>query len=154
MIYDLNKAQMERLLESQAVGRLGVCADGRTYVVPLCYVYRDGSIIGHSGHGMKVEMMRENPSVCFEVDEVTDLANWRSVIVWGRFEELRGEPAKSALSLLVTRLSPLIPGGSQDDTPHDGKDAASTRHILSRSSRHGVVFRIVVDEMTGRSEKR
>ena len=35
-------------------------------------------------------MMRENPWVCVEVDHMDNLANWRSVIAWGRFEELGG----------------------------------------------------------------
>ena len=32
--------------------------------------------------------MRANPFVCFEVEDIDDLANWHSVIAWGVFEEL------------------------------------------------------------------
>ena len=36
-------------------------------------------------------MMRANPFVCFEVEDIDDLANWHSVIAWGVFEELACE---------------------------------------------------------------
>jgi nitroimidazol reductase NimA-like FMN-containing flavoprotein (pyridoxamine 5'-phosphate oxidase superfamily) len=40
--------------------------------------------------GRKVEMMRQNNEVCFEVDEIYDMSNWKSVVAWGAFEELKG----------------------------------------------------------------
>ena len=41
--------------------------------------------------------MRANPLVCVEVDEIFSRQNWASVIVLGRYEELPGTPAHSAL---------------------------------------------------------
>lgn len=41
--------------------------------------------------GQKLHMMRANPFVCFEVEDIDDLANWHSVIAWGVFEELACE---------------------------------------------------------------
>lgn len=154
MVGDLTKSQTEHLLRTQVVGRIGCCEDGRAYVVPICYVYVDGCIYGHSGIGLKVEMMRANPQVCFETDEVDNLANWRSVILWGTYEELSGAERDEGLALLVERLAPLAGGDTTPPEPHDGPDVGSTRHFLDRSSRHGVVFRLRVSEMTGRFEKR
>ena len=53
-------------------------------------------------------MMRENPEVCFEVEQVDNLASWRSVIAWGTYEELHGSEAKKAMGLLVERVMPLM----------------------------------------------
>ena len=153
MVSDLNKSQMQALLHSATIGHLGCFADGRVYVTPICFVYHDGRIYAHSGLGMKTEMMSENPEVCFEVEEVRDIANWQSVIAWGVYKPLQGEEADRALERLVDKFASILPQGGNDQ-PHDGPDGASTRHILSRSSRHGVVFCIEVTEMTGRSEKR
>jgi nitroimidazol reductase NimA-like FMN-containing flavoprotein (pyridoxamine 5'-phosphate oxidase superfamily) len=153
MVSDLNKSQMLALLHSATIGHLGCYADGRVYVTPICFVYHEGSIYAHSGLGMKTEMMSENPEVCFEVEQVKDIANWQSVITWGMYKPLQGEEADRALGRLVDKLASTLPSG-EDDGPHDGPDGASTRHILTRSSRHGVVFRIEITEMTGRSEKR
>jgi nitroimidazol reductase NimA-like FMN-containing flavoprotein (pyridoxamine 5'-phosphate oxidase superfamily) len=155
MIGDLNRAEMERVLRTEAVGHLACCPDGRPYVVPIAYAYHEGCIYAHSGLGMKVEAMREQPEVCFQVEHIDNVAEWKSVIAWGRYEELDGEEADNALHLLVGRLSPLLPDSDAEnkDLESDGL-SGSTRHILSRSSRHGVVYRIRVTEMTGRFERR
>jgi nitroimidazol reductase NimA-like FMN-containing flavoprotein (pyridoxamine 5'-phosphate oxidase superfamily) len=154
MIGDLSERQIDHLLRTEVVGRIGCQEGGRIYVVPISYVYHEGDLYGHSGLGMKIEMMRQNPQVCFEVDHVNDLANWQSVIVWGTYEELEGEEAEKAMHLLVGRLTPLISeeGGH---LPHPWNDhGGSTEHILHRASRHGVVFRIRITEKTGRYEQR
>src|SRR5438128_2309466 len=104
MIRDLNKTQMESILCSEVVGHLGCYADGRLYVVPTGYVYHDGNIFAHSGLGLKIEMMHDNPNVCIQIDHITDLATWQSVIVWGRFEELHGQDAEEALRRIVEKL--------------------------------------------------
>jgi nitroimidazol reductase NimA-like FMN-containing flavoprotein (pyridoxamine 5'-phosphate oxidase superfamily) len=154
MIGDLNETQMVRILQTEAVGRIGCYAEDRTYVVPVAYAYAGGYIYCHSGLGMKIEMMRANPQVCFEVDHIEDLANWQSVIAWGTYEELDEEAAEDAMRILVERLTPLISGKSSG-LPHPWNGSnVSTEHVLHRASRHGVVYRIRITEKTGRYEKR
>jgi nitroimidazol reductase NimA-like FMN-containing flavoprotein (pyridoxamine 5'-phosphate oxidase superfamily) len=75
MLGTLTDAQIDRLLHTESVGRIGCHAGGRPYVVPVTYVYDGSAIYGHTGDGMKVRMMRENPAVCFEVDRMESLAN-------------------------------------------------------------------------------
>ncbi len=49
--------------------------------------------------------MRKNPEVCFQVDEMKDQANWKSVIVWGSYEEITNELERYyAMKFLVSRL--------------------------------------------------
>jgi len=80
---DLDKTQIDDFLKSQVVGRLG-CTDGdKIYVVPITYAYDNGSIYGHTKDGLKIRIMRSNPTVCFETDWVKDLTNWKSVIAYG-----------------------------------------------------------------------
>ena len=67
MIGDLTRAEMERLLRTEAVGHLACCPNGRPYVVPIGYAYYDGCIYAHSGLGLKVEAMRQ------QMMEVLDL---------------------------------------------------------------------------------
>jgi nitroimidazol reductase NimA-like FMN-containing flavoprotein (pyridoxamine 5'-phosphate oxidase superfamily) len=152
MIGDLNEIQIDHLLHTEFVARIG-CHDGeRGYIVPISYAYQDGCLYGHSGLGLKVEIMRANPSVCIEVDHIDDLAQWQSVIAWGTYEELEGSDAEAAMALLVGRLAPLIAeeGGR---LPHPWNDhGGSTEHILHRASRHGVIFRIRITDKTGRYE--
>jgi nitroimidazol reductase NimA-like FMN-containing flavoprotein (pyridoxamine 5'-phosphate oxidase superfamily) len=150
MLGELNRSEIQQILGKQAVGRIGCHANGRTYIVPITYVY-DGQagIYFHSLDGLKIQMMRANPSVCFEVDVVYDLANWQSVIAWGRFEELTGEAAASGLELVLNGLLPFITG--ETTTPSRGRSASS---YPDKSKSEVIVARLELVEMTGRFEKR
>jgi len=63
------RAVLEEILRESRVGRLGTAVDGRPYVVPMNFVYTNGSIILHTRRdGKKVKDIQRNPRVCFEVD--------------------------------------------------------------------------------------
>lgn len=141
----LRPAEIDHVLRTELVGRIGCHAEGKTYVVPIVYAYDGTYIYGHSGEGMKVRMMRANPNVCFEVDHMDSLTNWQSVIAWGQFEELHGDEAERALQLIVDRLTPLME--SATILPTHGVDAAV-------SGRKVVIYRIAVTRRTGRFERR
>lgn len=142
MLGTLTPAQITRLLRESTIGRIGVTADGKTYVVPVTYVYDGDSVYGHSVLGQKIRMMRKNPSVCFEVDDIRDMANWRSVIAHGRYEELTGDVAVAAAKLIAARLGPLTTS-----------DTAGPRG-RTRDSAPVVSYRIRLVEKSGRYERR
>ena len=105
-IEELSQEEVEELLEASAVGRIGCHAEGATYVVPIIYAYEDGSAYVASVEGRKTRMMRQNPEVCFEVDERSEGGGWRSVIADGTYVELDAEGAELALDLLARPLRP------------------------------------------------
>lgn len=148
MLGTLNKYQIDFLLRSEMIGRIGCSAEGMTYVVPITFVYDGKNILAHTREGLKVEMMRKNPAVCFEVDHVENMANWQSAIVQGRYEELKGNEAEEALQLLVNRLHPII--NSETMVPRHALALHKTpiTHDIKM-----VVFRIVIDEVSGKFEK-
>jgi uncharacterized protein len=146
----LDADEIDELLARGIVGRIGCHAGGRTYVVPITYAYEDGAIIGHSANGLKLQMMRENPNVCFEVDQMDDLANWRSVIAWGRYEELHGAEADHALAQLLGKLLPLT---ATSETSHPVKDLAHQHRAMAEGV-PAVVYRIRLTERSGRFERR
>jgi uncharacterized protein len=150
MLGKLDESQIEELLRTSLVGRLGCHADGRTYVVPITYAYEDGAIIGHSTDGLKLRMMRKNPSVCFEVDKMDDLSTWRSVIAWGRFEELIGNDADRAMARLVARLAPHAATAGALQTPKD----LTHQNRARAEGLPAVIYRIRLTEKTGRFETR
>lgn len=149
MIGELSDTEMEAVLRSEIVARLGCHAGGRTYVVPITYAYDGSALIGHSAIGLKVEMMRKNPSVCVEVDQVDDPGHWRSVIAWGRYEELEGTDAVDAMVRLVARFESLAL--SETSRPSHGMVEA---YQAGEGYPDAVVYRIRVEEMTGRFERR
>src|SRR5689334_11379976 len=129
MLGRLTDAQVDDLLRTAAVGRIG-CRDGDSvYVVPISYVYADGCIYAHSAEGRKLTLMRAAPEVCFEVEDVRWVSSWRSVVARGRFEELHGEDARAALTLLAARFAP--PGAWPGPAPSHGH-GTSTPPVLFR----------------------
>ena len=58
---------------------------------PFNYRYDGVFIVGCSMVGRKIDVLREQPLACFQVDETDGDASWRSVIVEGVYEELTDE---------------------------------------------------------------
>lgn len=144
----LTEFQIETLLTSQVVGRLGCGRGDQLYVVPVLFAFHKPYIYSHTREGTKVALMREQPKVCLEVDQIDNLANWRSVILWGQFEELTGNGAEEGLQILKNRLYPLTTSSySQSLLDLQAKDVA---HVGQRAE---VIYRIKIEQQSGRFEK-
>jgi nitroimidazol reductase NimA-like FMN-containing flavoprotein (pyridoxamine 5'-phosphate oxidase superfamily) len=147
MFGELSKEQIEVVLRKQLLGRIGCHADGLTYVVPIGYAYDGEYIYGHTGEGMKIDMMRKNPRVCFQVDNVQNIVNWQSVIIQGEYQELKElQERNNALQKLLSRDLPMITSESVEpapDWPFPPEDLESIR---------GIVYRIKILDITGRFE--
>jgi nitroimidazol reductase NimA-like FMN-containing flavoprotein (pyridoxamine 5'-phosphate oxidase superfamily) len=92
-IHVLPDEEIESLLRTAIVGRIACCGhgsvgDGRPYLVPLAYGYDGDAIYAHSGPGRKLDLMRFEPRVTFEVDSAEASDRWQSVIAEGSFEEI------------------------------------------------------------------
>lgn len=147
MLGSLQPAQMEDVLAHQCIGRLACHADGETYIVPISYAYDGTYIYCHSYEGKKLRMMRANPKVCFEVDEFRDMANWQSVVVKGEYQELKEKGQRNgAIDVLLNRHLPVI----SSETTHLGEHWPF--HPTDNKEIDGVVFRIAINEKTGRFE--
>jgi nitroimidazol reductase NimA-like FMN-containing flavoprotein (pyridoxamine 5'-phosphate oxidase superfamily) len=143
----LNAEEIENVLSHQLIGRLGCHADGETYVVPISYVYDGKSIICHSEEGKKTCMMRKNPGICLLIEDITDMANWKSVLIQGTFQELKEQPEQNdALQKLVHRYLPIISSAST----HLG--ALWPFYPENFDEVGGVVFCIQISKRSGRFE--
>lgn len=147
MFGKLNTSEIEAVIQQQPVGRIGCHANDLTYVVPISYAYDGTYIYARTFEGMKINMMRKNPRVCFQTDNTNDLSNWQSVILWGVFEELEGAERTQALRKLTERTLPIVSSETMHLTPQWPFMPEDTDHI------EGIVFRIRVTEKSGRFEK-
>ena len=143
---------VEELLESCAVGRLAtVGEDGAPRIKPLNFSYREGRIYFHTAlEGEKIEDIRRDERVCFEVDVAVAYVKarkqpceadylFRSVVVKGKARLVEDEAERVlALDLLMGKYQPE--GGWGAYPP-------------SKLAVVGVV-RIDVDEMTGKEHLR
>ena len=139
MLGELNEKQIDEVLGSERIGRIGCYDEGKVYIVPVTYIYYDNSIIAHSASGLKIKMMRDNPEVCFEVEQIGDMQNWKTVIVRGIYEELDGEDAGTAYN----KLFESIRGLKKSETLPDKNISPVKRE---KSEKAEVIYRIKIKE--------
>ncbi len=128
--------EIESMLRRHHVGRLACSANDRPYVVPINYAYDGDNVYACATPGRKIEVMREQPLVCLEVDEIEGPTSWRSVVAEGVYEELTDAyRRRAALALL------------------NGHGPGPVPRVTDASSRL-VVFRLRLTDKSGRFERR
>ena len=149
MLGQLNSEQINNLLTSQVLGRLA-CTNGKQpYIVPITYMYDGKHIYGQTNEGMKLTILRNNPNVCFEVDRMSDMSNWQSVLVFGTFEELKDDNADKARELLFGSVLSLMTSSTVHYHEQDSKS------VIDESTRvKYYMYRINIKKMTGRFERK
>jgi nitroimidazol reductase NimA-like FMN-containing flavoprotein (pyridoxamine 5'-phosphate oxidase superfamily) len=149
MLGKLNETQIEQLLKEQIIGRIACQTKGDIYLVPINYVYKDGYAYGHSSVGKKIRMMRENPNVCFEVENIQSVFRWQTVIAKGIFEEITDlDEKQQAMQGIIHRIMPFVT--SPEGHPSHGfteKDSDIGTDVEL------VVYRIKLTEFSGRFEQ-
>ncbi len=108
---------IESIIRKASVCRLALCQDDRPYIVPLCFGYKDRTLYFHSAdQGRKIEMLRRNNNVCFEIDTDQKLVQadqacgcsmkYRSVIGFGRATLIEDvESKRKALDIIMQHYS-------------------------------------------------
>jgi nitroimidazol reductase NimA-like FMN-containing flavoprotein (pyridoxamine 5'-phosphate oxidase superfamily) len=147
MFGNLGKSEIEEVLRWQTIGRIGCNAFNTTYVVPISYAYDGEYVYCHTYEGLKLVMMRANPNICFEVDNMENMGNWRSVIAWGVFEELEeADDQRKAIDALYNRVVPGVASKTLQLSPQWPFPPDNCEKVK------GVIFRIKLHEKTGRYE--
>lgn len=122
--------EIDEILLTSMVGRLGTCANGIPYITPMNFTYDKETfkIFLHCAHeGKKLENIKNNPNVCFEVEEVKEVivkqptcassVAYRSVILFGIIKLLSDLNAKNyALLKLADKYAPKNPKAPFPDT--------------------------------------
>ena len=143
MMGNLTQTEVEDVLRSEVVGRIACVADGWPYIVPVTYVYDGGDFVfSHAAEGRKTAAMRENRQVCFEVEQIRSMGNWRTVIALGRYEELARDEEERAMDLLAGQFA----WGHGGTPPLDRREDVHRREGIVRP----VLFRIRLLERSGR----
>jgi nitroimidazol reductase NimA-like FMN-containing flavoprotein (pyridoxamine 5'-phosphate oxidase superfamily) len=146
----LSDVEMNELLSSEIFGHLGCTDEMKPYVVPMAYVFHDNVFYGQTTEGKKIEMLRKNPLVCFQVESLKD-GQWKSVVCWGKFEEMDFEELQKPEAITIVQLLTKRIGGIQDTVgiavPFTFADGAAPLTVNEKKSS---LFRILVSEKTGR----
>jgi nitroimidazol reductase NimA-like FMN-containing flavoprotein (pyridoxamine 5'-phosphate oxidase superfamily) len=109
--------RIEEVIERASVCRLGLVDDDEPYIIPVCFAYERGALYFHGNiKGRKVELIKKNNRVCFEVDidvqleKSEDPCDWvmkgKSVVGIGRATILEDDQEKLyALRLIMRHYS-------------------------------------------------
>jgi len=108
---------IENVLNGVLYGNLGLCDNGKPYIVPMNYAWSGSKIWLHcAAEGRKLDIIRSNPKVCFQVSADTELITadnpcgygmfYSSVIIWGTASIIEEHETKSmALGKLMRHFS-------------------------------------------------
>ncbi|MBF0573370.1 MAG: pyridoxamine 5'-phosphate oxidase family protein [Desulfamplus sp.] len=138
------QSEIEAIINSSLVCRLGLSDGNIPYIVPLCFGFKERSIYIHSAlKGRKIDILKINPNVCFEFDSDIEVKKTENPCNWGmKFKSVIGfgkavfiediEEKKEALNIIMHQYS----GNSFD---------------FSDNVVNGVaVIRIDIEEITGK----
>ena len=137
---ELSRDEIDAVLARNSIGRLAYAVGSNVDVQPVSYVYAEGWLYGRTSYGRKYEVLAENQyrwwPVAFEVSEIEDLFNWRSVLVHGGFYVIDEDEERHLWEQAVRLLRTLIPATFSEDDPFAFRT---------------VLFRISVQDVTGRA---
>lgn len=87
-----DRAEIDALIRSARVLRLGLADGKEPYVVPLSFGYDGGSLYFHCAlQGRKLDVIRRNDLVCFEMDELLSIEEAEEACAWGaRYRSVMG----------------------------------------------------------------
>ena len=143
-----SRDEMERLLVEERVGYLGMSVDGKPYVIPLTYGYSEGKIIFHCAlKGSKLDIIRKNANVCFTVSRhfgemvshpqgAECHINSDSIICYGKARIIDNIEERCKVLNIFNRCL-----------------RQNAREITLEEVKHCNAVEIVIDELTGRSER-
>ena len=141
LIQELTRQESLEVLARTHLGRLACVRGMQPYVVPIHFAYQNHWLYSFSVFGQKIDWMRANPLVCVEADQMRREL-WATVVVFGRYEELRDTPEFRdervfAFNLLQHRAMWWEHGGAKKVTG----DTPATVPVF---------YRIKIEQITGR----
>lgn len=110
-----DRALMDSIISHAQVCHIGLCDEGRPYVVPMCFGYDGTTIYLHGAReGRKIEILKRSPDVCFEFDTDCEIKKgdkscsftmkYRSVMGYGRASFVEEPEARGkALNLIMNQ---------------------------------------------------
>ena len=108
---------IEDIIQNSKICKLGLSLNNQPYIVPLNFGYEDNVLYLHSAiSGRKIDIIRQNNNVCFEMDTKTEIVegktschwtmHYQSVIGFGKASIIEDNTEKAkALKIIVKHYS-------------------------------------------------
>jgi uncharacterized protein len=107
-IEDMGRDEIDAVLRTIGYGHLGCADGGQPYVVPVHYAFEDPNLYVYATAGKKTEIIRSNPKVCLQVEDVKDGRNWQSVIVFGEAVHVEDKAERDIAMALLAKVNPTL----------------------------------------------
>ena len=113
----MDAASIQSIMKKATVCRLAMVDGDTPYVVPLCFGYRDNTLYFHGAcKGRKIDLLRANPNVCFEIDIIAEPMEAETPCDWSmRYQSVVGfgkavfiedaEEKRAALNVIMAQYS-------------------------------------------------
>ncbi len=141
-------SEQEDIIRRSPFMRLAMTDEGRPYLVPLSFGYRERAIFFHSAReGRKIDILRNNPLVCFEMTARAEILPGKPACRFSiSFESVIGEGRALFVTDPAERLlglnSIMAHYGEPGPCEYDEKSLALTQ-----------VVKIVIESMTGKKSR-
>lgn len=139
--------ELRRILRDARVCRLAMSDGDRPYLVPLAFALDGDDLVLHSARaGRKLEILRRNPAVCFEVEEGVELVPGRAACEFGmRFRSVIGHGEVELVEDRAERARLLALFG-----PRYGAPAVPAAPLPAAELERTCVLRVRVRALTGK----
>lgn len=138
-IIELTDGECREAMSRMHFGHIACARNNHPYVVPIHFHFDGNAAFIYTTEGKKTEIMRVNPEVCLQAEEVKSNEDWVSVLIIGDAVRLSDEKERAAALELILKSNPKL-------TP-----AVSIRWMDSWVRENvEVIFRIEPRMITGR----
>ena len=139
-----NREEIETILRQSKVCRLAMVDGDKPYMVPMNFGYSDGCLFFHcANQGRKIDVIKKNPNICFEVDELIRLKKASLACDWGiDFKSVIGSGKAQFLEDSKEKIQALNVIMSQ----YSGRTFEYPDEMLEKTC----VIKVVIDEMAGK----
>ena len=128
---ELTPGEIDELLRSQRIVRVGFSSSDRLYLLPLGYVWLDGALHLMTSAGQKTDMAAANARVAFQIDDSAErgMIGWSSVTGEGDWELVTSKASQVKLgAALIARFPELISWSNRETA----RKAASGALLFAR----------------------
>jgi nitroimidazol reductase NimA-like FMN-containing flavoprotein (pyridoxamine 5'-phosphate oxidase superfamily) len=137
-------ADIEKILKESQICRLAMVDGNKPYMVPMNFGYQDNTMFFHSAmEGKKIDLIKKNPNICFEVDQVINLkkskfaCDWgmefKSVIGWGK-AVLQNDPDEKIKGMNIIMAQ------------YSGRTFEYSDKMLEKT----IVIKVIIEKITGK----
>ncbi|RLC18093.1 MAG: pyridoxamine 5'-phosphate oxidase family protein [Deltaproteobacteria bacterium] len=136
--------EIEKFLHQSNVCRLAMVDGDKPYMVPLNFGYHDGCLFFHSAkEGRKIDLIKKNPNVCFEFDQLIKFKKAKIACDWGvEYKSVIGSGKAQLLDDLEEKIEALNIIMAQ----YSDRMFEYPEKMLEKT----IVIKVQIDSMTGK----